>query len=119
VLKMKRLRRVASVASLLFLSLAGGACADPFDGRWDGLATATSGRCRPAAVTLTVSDKVGIGQVNFQRGTHDIRGTVTKDGAFGATIVFERLTGTFVRDMFEGIFTGDDCIWKMVLKRTR
>jgi hypothetical protein len=116
---MKRLGRVASVASLLLLSLAGDASADPFDGRWDGLATATSGRCRPAAVTITVGDKVGIGEVKFQRGTHDIRGTLTKDGAFGATIGFERLTGTFVRDTFEGTFTGDDCIWKIVLKRTK
>jgi hypothetical protein len=116
---MKRLRRVASVASLLFLSLAGDACADPFDGRWDGLATATSGRCRPASVTITVGDKVGIGQVNFQRGPQNIRGTLTKDGAFGATIGFERLTGTFVRDAFEGSFKGEDCVWKMILRRTK
>ena len=116
---MKRLRRVASVASLLLLSLADDACADPFDGRWNGTAIAMSGRCRPATVTITVSDKVGIGQFNSNGVTQDIRGTVTSDGAFGATIGFERLTGTFVRDMFEGIFTGDDCIWKMVLKRTR
>ena len=116
---MKRLRRVASVASLLFLSLAGDACADPFDGQWDGSATATSGRCRPAPVTITVSNKVGIGQVQFQRGTQEIRGTLTKDGAFGATIGFEHLTGTFVRDMFEGSFKGDDCVWKMVLKHKK
>ena len=116
---MKRLRGVASVASLLFLSLAGDACADPFDGQWDGSATATSGRCRPATVTITVSNKVGIGQVKFERGTQDIRGTLTKDGAFGATIGFEHLTGTFVRDMFEGSFKGDDCVWKIVLKRTK
>jgi hypothetical protein len=66
-----------------------------------------------------VSVKVGIGQVKFQRGTHDIRGTLTKDGAFGATIGFEKLTGTFVRDTFEGSFSSDDCVWKMVLKRTK
>jgi len=116
---MKRLRRVASVASLLFLSLAGDARADPFDGQWRGSATATSGRCRPATVTITVGDKVGIGQVRFQRGTQDIRGTLTKDGAFGATIGFEHLTGNFVRDMFEGSFKADDCVWKMLLKRTK
>jgi hypothetical protein len=116
---MKRLRRIASVASLLLLSLAGDAYADPFDGKWDGSATVTSGRCRPAAATITVGDKVGIGQVNFQRGTQEIRGTLTKDGAFGATIGFERLTGTFVKDTFEGSFQGDDCVWKMVLKRKK
>jgi len=116
---MKRLRRIASVASLLLLPLAGDAYADPFDGKWDGSATVTSGRCRPAAATITVGDKVGIGQVNFQRGPQDIRGTLTKDGVFGATIGFERLTGTFIRDIFEGSFKSDDCDWKMVLKRTK
>ena len=116
---MKRLRRVASVASLLFLSLAGDACADPFDGKWDGSAIPTAGRCRPAAVTITVSSKVGIGQVRFPLGTQDIRGTLTDDGAFGATIGFEHLTGAFVRDMFEGSFKSQDCVWKLVLKRTK
>jgi hypothetical protein len=116
---MKRLRRAASVAALLFLSLAGDACADPFDGQWNGSATATSGRCRPATVTITVSNKVGIGQVNFQGDTQEIRGTLTKDGAFGATIGFQRLTGTFVGNTFEGSFKSSDCDWKMVLKHTK
>ena len=116
---MKRLRRIASVASLLFLSLARDACADPFDGQWDGSATATSGRCLRAAVTITVSDKAGIGQIRFPRGPQEIRGTLTENGAFGATIGFERLTGTFARDMFEGSFKHEDCVWKIVLKRTK
>ena len=116
---MKRLRRVASVASLLFLSLAGDACADPFDGQWDGSATPTSGRCRPVPVAMTVSNRVGIGQVKFPRGPQDIRGTLTDNGAFGATIGFEHLTGTFVRDTFEGTFKGEDCVWNMVLKRRK
>jgi hypothetical protein len=116
---MKRLRRIASVASLLVLSLAGDACADPFDGLWNGTATPTSGRCRPAPVAITVSDNVGIGQVQFPRGPQDIRGTLTKDGAFGATIGFEHLTGTFVRDTFEGSFKAEDCVWNIVLKRRK
>jgi hypothetical protein len=116
---MKRLRRIASVASLLVLSLAGDACADPFDGQWNGTATPTSGRCRPATAAITVSDKVGIGQVNFPRGPQDIRGTVNKDGAFGATIGFEHLTGTFVRDTFEGSFKAEECVWNIVLKRRK
>jgi hypothetical protein len=116
---MKRLRRIASVASLLFLSLAGDVCADPFDGQWNGIANPTAGRCRPVAVTITVSDKVGIGQVKFPRGPQDIRGTLTDNGAFGATIGFEHLTGTFVRDTFEGTFKGEDCVWTMVLKRRK
>jgi hypothetical protein len=66
-----------------------------------------------------VSDKVGIGHVKFQREPQDIRGTLTKDGMFGATIGFEHLTGIFVRDRFEGSFKGDDCVWKMLLKRTK
>ena len=116
---MKRLRRVASVASLLFLSLAGDACADPFDGKWDGSAIPTAGRCRPAAATITVSNKVGLGQVRFPLGIQEIRGTLTDDGVFGATIGFEHLTGTFVRDTFEGTFKAEDCVWNMMLKRRK
>jgi hypothetical protein len=104
---------------LLLLSLAGKACADPFDGKWNGSATVMSGRCRPATVTITVGEKVGIGQILFQRGPQQIRGTLAKDGAFGATIGFERLTGTFVGNTFEGTFKSDDCVWKMLLKRTK
>jgi hypothetical protein len=116
---MKRLRRIASVASLLCLALAGDACADPFDGQWDGSATPTSGRCRLATVTIAVSNKVGLGQVKFPLGPQEIRGTLTDDGGFGATIGFEHLTGTFVRDSFEGTFKSQDCVWKMMLKRRR
>ena len=116
---MKRLRYVASIASLLLLSPFGDACATPYDGQWDGSATVTTGRCKPAAVTLTVLATLVLGQARFELDTRDIRGTVAADGAFGATIGFEHLTGTFIRDMFEGTFKSYDCIWKMVLKRTK
>jgi hypothetical protein len=116
---MKHLRYVASVASLLLLSPFGDACAGPYDGQWDRSATVTTGRCKPAAVTLTVLGTVVVGQARFELDTRDIRGTVTADGAFGATIGFQHLTGTFIRDMFEETFESYDCIWKMVLKRTK
>jgi len=54
----KRLLYVASVTSLLFFSPIGDACAaGPYDGQWNGSATAESGRCKPAVVTLTVLDR--------------------------------------------------------------
>ena len=116
----KRLHLIAAIANVLLLSsFCNASAADPYDGQWNGSATATAGRCRPVAVTITVSDKVGIGQVRFPRGTQDIRGTLTNEGMFGATIGFERLTGTFARDMFEGSFKHEDCVWKIVLKRTK
>jgi len=101
---MKRLRYVASVASLLLLSPFGDACAGPYDGQWDGSATVTTGRCKPAVVTLTVLDTAAVGQARFDLDTRDIHDTVTADGTFGATIGFQHLTGTFIEDMFEGTF---------------
>lgn len=47
----KRLLYVASVAHLLFLSQFGDACAaGAYDGEWNGSATVTTGRCKPAIV---------------------------------------------------------------------
>jgi hypothetical protein len=62
---------------------------------------------------------VGLGQINLQGEKLEIRGTLTRDGAFGATIGFQRLTGTFVGTTFEGTFNGNDCIWKIALRRTK
>jgi hypothetical protein len=116
----KRLLYVASVTSLLFFSPFGDACAaGPYDGQWNGSATAESGRCKPAVVTLTVLDRTVEGQARFELDTHNIHGTVSADGAFGATIGFQHLTGTFIEDMFEGTFRSFDCIWKMALKHTK
>ena len=116
---MKDLRYVASVAFLMLLSLFGDACAGPYDGQWTGSATVTTGRCKPAVVTLTVLNSAAVGQARFERDTRDIHGTVTPDGTFGATIGFQHLTGTLIEDMFEGTFKSFECIWKMVLKRTK
>jgi hypothetical protein len=116
----KRLLYVASVTSLLFFSPFGDACAaGPYDGQWNGSATAASGQCKPAVVTLTVLDRTVVGQARFELDTYNIHGTVSADGAFGATIGFQHLTGTFIEDMFEGTFRSFDCIWKMALKHTK
>jgi hypothetical protein len=116
----KRLLYVASVAHLLFLPQLGDACADgAYDGEWNGSATVTAGRCKPAIVALTVLGKVVIGQARFELSALDIHGTVSADGAFGATIGFQHLTGKFIEGMFEGTFNSFNCEWKMVLKRTK
>ena len=116
---MKRLPYVASVASLLLLMPFGDAGAGPYDGQWNGVATVTSGRCKPVAVTLTVGDTGVVGQARFERDTRNIHGTVTADGTFGATIGFDHLTGNFIEDIFDGTFKSFNCTYKMMLKRAR
>jgi hypothetical protein len=116
----KRLLYVASVAHLLFLSQFGDACAaGAYDGEWNGSATVTTGRCKPAIVALTIDGQVVIGQAMFNLEALSIHGTVSEDGAFGATIGFNHLTGKFIQDMFEGTFNEFNCAWKIVLKRTK
>jgi hypothetical protein len=113
---MKRL----AVASLLLLSQFGNGYADgAYDGEWTGSARATSGRCKPAVVTLTVLGEIVLGQARFEVGAQDIRGTVSEDGALGATIGFQHLTGEFIPDSFEGTFNSLGCAWKIALKRTK
>jgi hypothetical protein len=117
---MKRLLYAGAVAYLLLLSQFGNGYADVvYDGEWNGSARATSGRCKPAVVTLTVLGKVVTGEARFELGALDIRGTVSADGALGATIGFRHLTGKFILDSFEGTFDSLDCAWKMALKRTK
>jgi hypothetical protein len=112
---MKRLLSVASVAPMLLLSFSSSHTAS-FDGEWSGSATATTGRCKPAIVTLTILEKVVTGRATFEGGAQDIHGTVWEDGTFGATIGFQHLTGNFIEEMFEGTFNGFGCAWKMSLK---
>jgi hypothetical protein len=52
----------------------------------------------------------------FDGNVANISGTVLKDGGFGATIGFRHLTGSFTKDMFEGIFESFGCAWKTILK---
>jgi hypothetical protein len=114
---MKRLRRIASIASLFFLLQFGDASADGlFDGQWTGSATSNVRRCKPATVTLTVQGSVVTGQAKFEVDTPNINGTVFEDGTFGATIGFQRLTGKFFRDRFEGSFKSSYCEWTMQLR---
>jgi hypothetical protein len=113
---MKCLPYVALVASLLLLSF-GDAPAGQYDGEWVGIATVTSGRCKPVVVTLDVSDAGVEGQARFERDTRNIRGTVLSDGTFGATIGFDHLTGKFIEDIFDGTFKSFDCTYKLMLKR--
>lgn len=112
---MKRLLFI--VASVIFwmLSPQTGDAGGPYDGQWSGSATATTGPCKPALVTLTVTGRVGTGQVKFERDVANIGGTVREDGSFGATIGFRPLTGNFAGDMFEGTFDIFGCAWKMIL----
>jgi hypothetical protein len=117
---MKRLLRIAAVAHLLLSSgFSDAYAADPYDGNWTGSATSTGGRCRPARVTLSVEGRVVTGQARFEGDAPNIHGTVLEDGALGATIGFQHLTGKFTQDEFEGTFKSSDCVWKMLLKRTK
>lgn len=117
---MKRLLSVASIVYVLLMSQFSDSYATgPYDGEWIGSATSTGGRCKRASVTLTVVGKVVIGQAKFELDAPNISGTVWEDGTFGATIGFQHLTGKFIRDEFEGTFKSFDCVWKMLLKRTK
>jgi hypothetical protein len=117
----KRVLLVASIANMLFSSNIGNVyAAGPYDGEWNGSATAVkNGRCKSANVTLTVRGSEAIGQAKFDLDARNIAGTVRPDGTFGGTIGFLHLTGRFVEHNFEGAFQSFDCAWIMILKRSR
>jgi len=48
-----------------------------------------------------------------------INGTVREDGTIGATIGWQPLIGKFIEDRLEGSFKSGECVWKMLLKRTK
>jgi hypothetical protein len=116
---MKRLLFI--VASVIFwmLSPQTGDAGGPYDGQWSGSATATTGPCKPAPVTLSVLGKIVTGRATFEREAKDIRGTIAEDGTFGATIGWQPISGRFIQDEFEGTFNSFECSWKIVLKRTK
>ena len=107
---------VALTFWMLSLQIGDACAAGAYDGEWNGSATATTGRCKPAIVLLTVEGKVVTGQARFDGNVANISGTVLKDGGFGATIGFRHLTGSFTKDMFEEIFESFGCAWKTILK---
>jgi hypothetical protein len=118
---MKCLLVVASIAHMLLLSQSRDTyAAGLHDGVWTGSATSsTSGRCRPANVTLTVQGKDVTGQAKFDVRCSKHKREVREDGTFGATIGFQLLTGEFVQDQFKGAFKNGDCVWSLLLKRTK
>jgi hypothetical protein len=117
---MKRLLSAASIVPMLLLSQLGDAHADGrYDGEWAGFAISTGRQCRQAVVTLNVQGTVVIGQAKFEVDAPNIHGTVWEDGTFGATIGFQHLTGKFVDDKFSGTFKNANCVWKLLLTRTK
>ena len=114
----KRLHLMAAIANVLFLSCNASA-ADPYDGQWNGSATAAQGnRCKAANVTVTVLAQEAIGEAKFGADARNISGTVRPDGTFGGTIGFQHLVGKFNKDKFEGTFRSFDCAWTLILKRS-
>jgi hypothetical protein len=117
---MKRLLSAASIVPMLLLSQLGDAYADGrYDGEWAGFAISTGRQCRQAVVTFNVQGTVVIGQAKFEVEAPNIHGTVWEDGTFGATIGFQHLTGKFVDDKFSGTFKNANCVWKLLLTRTK
>jgi len=115
---MKYLISIAFV--YLFLSHFDDACAaGQYDGEWAGSATATDRHCKPVIVTLTVLGTVVTGQAKWEIDAPNINGTVRENGTIGATIGWQPLIGKFVDDGLEGTFKSGDCVWKMLLKRTK
>jgi hypothetical protein len=121
---MKRLLYAASIVHslLLLLQLGSAYAADirgPYDGEWAGFAISTGQQCKQALVTLNVQGTVVIGQAKFETDAPNIHGTVWQDGTFGATIGFQHLTGKFVEDKFSGTFKNGNCVWRLLLTRTK
>jgi hypothetical protein len=113
------IRFVVAAAFLLVVLLYNGAdAAGPYDGEWKGTATSAGGRCRRAAISLTVEGRVVLGQAKFEADTTAINGAVSESGAMGATIGFQFLTGRFSGEQFEGTFKFANCDWDAVLRRT-
>ena len=102
---MKRLLFVGSVTFWMLSPQIGDAwAAGPYDGEWSGSATATTGRCGPALVTLTVEGKVVTGQARFDRDVANISGTALEHGSVGATNWLSTSHGKFHQGHVRGDF---------------
>jgi hypothetical protein len=117
----KRLHLIAAIANVLLLSsLCNASAADPYDGQWNGSATAAQdSRCKVANVTVTILGQEVIGEAKFGADARNINGTVRPDGTFGGTIGFQHVVGKFKEEKFEGAFRSFDCAWTLILKRSR
>ena len=122
----KRLHLIAAIAKVLLLSsFCNASAADPYDGQWNGSATAAQdSRCKAANVKaanviVTVLGQEAIGEAKFGADARNISGTVRPDGTFGGTIGFQHLVGKFSEDKFEGTFQSFNCAWTLILKRSR
>ena len=117
---MRHLFHIALATHLVSsLQLGEARAAGPYDGNWVGTATSNVGQCKPASVALSVQGRDVTGEARFDVDTPKINGSVSKDGAFGATIGWQPLTGKFSEDQFEGTFKNGDCEWKMLLERAK
>ena len=117
----KHLHLIAAIANVLLLSsFCNASAADPYEGQWNGSATAAQdSRCKTANVTVTIVGQEVIGEAKFGADARNINGTVRPNGTFGGTIGFQRLVGKFNEDKFEGAFQSFDCAWTLILQRSR
>ena len=117
----KRLHLMAAISNVLLLSsFCNASAADPYDGQWNGSATAVQdSRCKPANVTVTILGQEVIGEARFGADARNINGTVRPDCTFGGTIGFQHVVGKFKEEKFEGAFRSFDCAWTLILKRSR
>ena len=116
---MRQLFYIALIHLVSSLQLGVARAAGPYDGKWVGSATSNVARCRPANVELSVQGKNVTGEARFGVDAPKINGSVSTDGAFGATIGWQPLTGKFSENRFEGTFNNGDCAWKMLLERAK
>ena len=104
----KRLHSIAAIANVLLLSsFCNASAADPYDGQWNGSATAAQGsRCKVGNVTVTVLAQEVIGEAKFGADARNINGTVRHVWRHDR---LPHLVGKFNEDKFEGAFQSFEC----------
>ena len=88
---------VFAIHLVLSLQLGEARAAGPYDGKWVGPATSNVGRCKPGSVALSVHGKDVTGDARFEVDAPKINGSVSKDGALGATIGWQPSPGSSAR----------------------
>jgi hypothetical protein len=118
--KRRRLLIPAIVNMLLFSSCGNAFAAEPYEGQWNGSATAAQdSRCKAAKVAMTVQGQEVGGEATFGTEVRKIKGTVRPNGTFGGTLGFQHLVGNFKEETFEGAFRSFNCDWILILKRSQ